>query len=132
MVFPLLVVIFNVATQDKQGAVEGRQQNVLVVIGANGHIVGQVYCLLTQQGSTTQFHQNEDAPQLIEIINTVLQVFPTLTIFLKALKAGFCLFDGLFDFAFDQIKRLRFRRQRRLNHKRFLLLCGDYRILFVN
>src|SRR5690606_6889886 len=93
---------------------------------------GQAHGFLTKQGSATQLYEDKDSPQLIQEIDTVLQVLTAFTVFLKTLKAGFCLFDGLLNFTFDQIKRLRFRRQRRLNHKRFLLLCGDYRFLHVN
>ena len=121
MVFPLLVVILHIAAKDKQRTAESGQENVFVVVGANRYIVGQADGFLAKQGATAQLHQQENAAKLVQVIDTVLQVFPALAVFLETFKAGLGLLDGLFDFAFDQIKRLRFRRQRRLNHKRFLL-----------
>ncbi len=122
MVFALLMIVLDIAPKNEQSAIEGSKEDVFVVISANGNVVGHSYCFLAQQGSAPQLHQNKNAPQLVDEINTVLEILTPFAVFLKAFKAGFCLLDGLLYFTFDQIKRLRFRRERRLNHKRFPLM----------
>ena len=121
MIFPLLVVVLHVTAKDKQCAVQCGQQDIFIVIGTNRYVVGHGHRFLAKQGSAPQLHENENAPKLVDEIHTVLEILTPFAVFLKAFKAGFCLLDGLFYFTLDQIKRLRFRRKRRLNHKRFPL-----------
>nr|WP_254774052.1 hypothetical protein [Marinobacter sp. AC-23] len=41
---------------------------------------------MAEQRTATEFHQDKDAAKLIQEIQTVLQILPTLPVFLKALK----------------------------------------------
>src|SRR5690554_4028683 len=88
MVFPLLVVILHIAAKNEQRTTESGQKNVFVVVGANRHIVGQADGFLAKQGATAQLNQKENAAKLVQVIDTVLQVFPALAVFLETFKAG--------------------------------------------
>jgi hypothetical protein len=104
MVRTLLMIVFNITAQNEQCAVESRQEDILVIVGANGNIIGHTDGFLAQQSAGTQFDKNENTAELIQKIHTVLQILTAFTVFLKAFKAGLCLSDGLLNLTFDQIK----------------------------
>lgn len=76
VVFPLLMVVFDVTAQDEQCAAQGGQEDVLVVVGADRNIVRHGDGFLAQQGTPSQLHKHEDATKLIQEIDAVLEVFP--------------------------------------------------------
>ena len=98
MIFTLLMVVLDVTAENEQRAVKCCQQYILVVVGTNRNIIGEINRFLAKQGSAPELHQNEDSPKLVQVINTVLQVFTAFAVLLEALKAGFRIADGLFYF----------------------------------
>ena len=103
MIVFLMTEVFGVAPQDENRIAQAGQQAVLVRIGSYRHLVGQRHGLLTQQHAALHLDNDKNAAQLIQIINAVLQVFATVTIFLKALQTGFSLLNGGVDFGMNQL-----------------------------